>query len=73
MSHPLLDFSFQGEYTGIDKTKITSWIKDKLTALQGEEPEDLFLEYVNVMIFNKKTMNEISNELKDFVGEDEAL
>jgi hypothetical protein len=54
MTNPLLDFSFLGDYTGSDKTKIPLWIRDKLTTLQGEEPEDLFLEYVNVMIFNKK-------------------
>lgn len=67
-----MDFKFSGDWGEENKATATQWIKEKLTELQGEAPEDLFLEYILVMIGNGKSMEEISNELKDFVGEDEA-
>lgn len=47
-------------------------MRNKLTEMQGEPPEDLFLEYIVIMIGNGKKMSEISMELKDFFGEAEA-
>ena len=67
-----MDFAYRGDWGDQNKAKTTAWIKEKLTEIQGDAPEDLFIEYVLVMVGNGKTMSEISNELKDFVGEDES-
>ena len=68
-----LNYSFTGEWNGATKDSVGKWVKQKLTVVQdGEAPEDLFLEYIIVMIGNGKRMQELSHELQDFIGEKKA-
>ena len=68
-----LNYSFTGDWTGSTKESVSKWVKQKLTIVQdGEAPEDLFLEYIIVMIGNGKRMQELSHELQDFIGEKSA-
>ena len=55
------------------KSTIGQWIKAELTKLQGDEPEDLFLEYILMMIEHKKTMGEIGKELAELIGEEVSV
>lgn len=67
----MMDYKFDGS---LDECKplINKWTRDKLLEMQGEAPEDLFIDYIVVMIGNKKSMQELTDELKDFFGEEEA-
>ena len=66
-------YSFTGEWNSATKDAVGKWVKQKLTVVQdGEAPEDLFLEYIIVMIGNGKRMQELSHELQDFIGEKKA-
>lgn len=68
-----LNYSFTGDWDGATKESVGNWVKEKLTVVQdGEAPEDLFLEYIIVMIGNGKKMQELSHELQDFIGEKSA-
>lgn len=68
-----LNYSFTGEWNAATKIIVGNWVKQKLTVVQdGEAPEDLFLEYIIVMIGNGKRMQELSHELQDFIGEEKA-
>ena len=67
-----MEYSFAGEWNEKNKLASAKWIREKLTEIQGTAPEDLFLEYINTMIGNKKTMQEIAKELADFFGEEES-
>ena len=68
-----LNYSFTGDWDGATKESVGKWVKEKLTVVQdGEAPEDLFLEYIIVMIGNGKKMQELSHELQDFIGEKSA-
>lgn len=51
-----------------EKETVKSFVKNSLTNLMGE-CDDVFLEYVMVMILNGKTMGQISAELDAFIGE----
>lgn len=69
-----LNYSFLGEWSVSTKDVVGKWVKQKLTLVQdGEAPEDLFLEYIIVMIGNGKKMQELSHELQDFIGEQKAI
>ena len=69
-----LNYSFLGEWSTSTKDLVGKWVKQKLTLVQdGEAPEDLFLEYIIVMIGNGKKMQELSHELQDFIGEQKAI
>ena len=69
-----LNYSFLGEWSASTKDLVGKWVKQKLTLVQdGEAPEDLFLEYIIVMIGNGKKMQELSHELQDFIGEQKAI
>lgn len=69
-----LNYSFLGEWSVTTKDVVGKWVKQKLTLVQdGEAPEDLFLEYIIVMIGNGKKMQELSHELQDFIGEQKAI
>ena len=68
----IMEYSFTGEWNEKNKLSSAKWIREKLTEIQGVAPEDLFLEYINTMIGNKKTMQEIAKELADFFGEEES-
>jgi hypothetical protein len=69
-----LNYSFLGEWSSSTKDLVGKWVKQKLTLVQdGEAPEDLFLEYIIVMIGNGKKMQELSHELQDFIGEQKAI
>lgn len=67
-----MNFSYKGDWNENYKRAATGWIREQLTILQSEPPEDLFLDYIIVMIGNEKSMTEIAHELKDFFGEDES-
>lgn len=68
-----LNYSFTGDWDAATKESVGKWVKEKLTVVQdGEPPEDLFLEYIIVMIGNGKKMQELSHELQDFIGEKSA-
>jgi hypothetical protein len=70
----VLNYSFLGEWSAPTKDLVGKWVKQKLTLVQdGEAPEDLFLEYIIVMIGNGKKMQELSHELQDFIGEQKAI
>lgn len=72
MNPELLSYAFQGDWSAVE-TVVTAAVKNQLRTIQNEEPDSLLLEYVLVMIGNKKTIEEISKELNDFLGEKEAL
>ncbi len=67
-----MNYIFAGNWNEEVKGTICSWIKEKLTKMMPEPPEDLFLEYILIMIGNGKNMDEISHELRDFFGDEEA-
>jgi hypothetical protein len=63
-----MEFANTRELTGEDKDAINAWLGTTLTKVMGES-DDVFIEYVMVMIINGKTMQEISVDLEAFVGE----
>ena len=66
--HVIMDFSNTRELSDDDKEKITNWLTTYLSKVM-EESDDVFLEYVMVMIVNGKTMQEISVDMEAFIGE----
>lgn len=72
MSSNLFAYAFQGDWTTAEAA-VTGAVKDMLLGIQGEEPDSLLLEYVLVMVGNKKTIEEISKELNDFLSEKEVI
>lgn len=72
MSSDLFSYAFQGDWAVAEAT-VTAAVKEMLRGIQGEEPDTLLLEYVLVMVGNKKTIEEISKELNDFLSENEVM
>mmetsp|Transcript_17958 Transcript_17958/g.17279 ORF Transcript_17958/g.17279 Transcript_17958/m.17279 type:complete len:549 (-) Transcript_17958:1375-3021(-) len=71
-----LSYAFTETWTNSIKDLVREWVKVKLTVVQDDgtvdAPEDLFLEYIIVMISNGKQMQELSQQLRDFIGEKNA-
>jgi hypothetical protein len=71
-----LSYAFTGTWNNSIKDLVREWVKVKLTVVQDDgtvdAPEDLFLEYIIVMISNGKQMQELSQQLRDFIGEENA-
>jgi hypothetical protein len=67
-----MSYCFNGEWNEKTKGAVDKWLRDKLLSIQNEPPDDLFVEYIMIMIGNRKSLEEMSKELKDFFGEDEA-
>ena len=54
-----------------EKAQISDWIKSTLESMDVE-CDDVFGQYVLVMVIGKKTMAEISSELEAFIGHPEC-
>jgi hypothetical protein len=63
-----MDYSNGRDLTENEKSQISSWLKEALLEYM-DECDDVFLEYVMVMILNGKSMSEISADLEAFIGE----
>ena len=63
-----MEFANTRELSEEDKEQINAWLGTTLSKVMGES-DDVFIEYVMVMIVNGKTMQEISVDLEAFVGE----
>lgn len=63
-----MDYFYSKPFTDVQKRDVTNFIKSKLTEITGD-CDEVFLEYVMVMISNGKTMAQISSELVAFVGD----
>lgn len=63
-----MDFFNDRDLTEDEKEDLSKWMKEKLTEAMGE-CDDVFLQYMMVMVQNGKTMQEISTDLEAFVGE----
>lgn len=48
-------YFFNGQFED-SKEMIGLWVAEKLKVIQNEEPESLFLEYIIIMIGNRKQM-----------------
>eukprot|EP01041_Mallomonas_annulata_P011060 gene11060-23121_t len=64
-----MEYAYLKSFSDVQKPIITKWVKDKLTEVTGD-CDDVFLEYVMVMVANKKTMKQIGDDLIAFVGDD---
>ena len=63
-----MEYSFKYSFTATQRNELTEWVREKLTEMTGD-CDDVFLEYVMVMVANGKMMGQISEELVAFVGE----
>lgn len=63
-----MDYSIQRDLNEQEKLYISNWLKNSLLEYM-DECDDVFLEYVVVMILNGKTMLEISTDLEAFIGQ----
>ena len=63
-------YSYTSPLTDEIKSQIIQWMKQKHLEMTHEEAEDLFIEYIIIMIGNGKSMEEISKELKELMGDD---
>jgi hypothetical protein len=63
-----MEYANTRELPDEDKDKINEWLSETLTKAMGES-DDVFVEYVMVMIVNGKTMEQISADLEAFIGE----
>ncbi len=59
-----MDYSNQRDLSEDEKKYLQSWLKESL-----ELADDVFLEYIIVMIQNGKTMAEIGTDLEAFIGD----
>lgn len=64
-----MDFQFPSGQFELHKEQISEWLKEKVRLFLDEDDE-VFLEYIIVMISNGKTMGEIKAELMTFIGEE---
>lgn len=71
-----LNYAFTENWNNSIKELVRTWVREKLTVVQDdgtvEAPEDLFLEYIIVMVSNGKQMQELSQQLRDFIGDENA-
>jgi hypothetical protein len=63
-----MDYQNDRDLTEQEKSHISSWLKESLLEYT-DECDDVFLEYVLVMVLNGKSMSEISSDLEAFIGE----
>lgn len=63
-----MDYHIERDLNENEKLSISNWLKNSLLEYM-DECDDVFLEYVMVMILNGKTMSEISTDLEAFIGE----
>lgn len=66
-----LDYCLQGTFSEDDKSVVSNWIKKELDDMAVEN-DDVFVQYIMVMISSGKTMGEISGELEAFLGNPES-
>lgn len=64
-----MNYSINCELSENIKKNITKWLNNTLLEYMEEECDEVFIEYILVMIINNKTMKEISIELEAFIGE----
>ncbi|KAK1929188.1 Zinc finger CCCH domain-containing protein 14 [Phytophthora citrophthora] len=65
-------YVFPLDLTDAWKQEITSKTREKLTEMLGVEVDNVMAEYVIVMVSNKKNMEQIANDLVDFIGDEAA-
>ena len=64
-----MDYFYNDDFTKIEKN-ITSWLRNYLKQIKNnEEPEQLFLDYITIMIGKKTKMCDIETELVEFLDE----
>lgn len=73
MDKVVSDYSFPGEHWDARKGDVSGIVKSQLEASTGDAADALFVEYVMTMLGNAKKMSEMASELKDFLGEDDAI
>ena len=67
-----MEYKFTKPLSDDVKSKLTSYIQSSIAALVGE-CDDVFVEYVMVMVSKQKTMEEIAMDLEAFIGPDDSL
>lgn len=65
----MTDFQFPPGLFELHKSSIVEWLREQLKTCLDEDDE-VFLEYITVMISNGKAMGEIKVELLAFLGEE---
>ncbi|OQR98026.1 hypothetical protein ACHHYP_09267 [Achlya hypogyna] len=63
---------FVGKPDAAEKAAIEAKVVGKLTEVLGVEVEQVMAEYVVVMVYNQKSMDQIRIDLEDFMGADGA-
>jgi hypothetical protein len=67
------NYSYSGDWSDEQSESMKKWLGDAWKNLDGSEAEPDFLEYMMVMIKNRKTMQEVLSELSDLgVADDKA-
>lgn len=61
----------RGDFSDEDKATATAWVKKTLGDMSLEN-DDIFVQYIIVMISSGKSMSEISTELEAFMGDQES-
>lgn len=63
-----MDYLINFDLNENEKNEISKWLSEILLEY-FDECDDVFIEYILVMIINGKTMYEISNDLEALIGE----
>ena len=67
-----MDFSLQTSLSEDGKKEVGEWIKTTLESM-AVDCDDVFVQYVMVMVTGAKTMEEMASELEAIIGQPEAL
>eukprot|EP00598_Pedospumella_elongata_P001343 CAMPEP_0184974650 /NCGR_PEP_ID=MMETSP1098-20130426/6084_1 /TAXON_ID=89044 /ORGANISM="Spumella elongata, Strain CCAP 955/1" /LENGTH=543 /DNA_ID=CAMNT_0027497263 /DNA_START=21 /DNA_END=1652 /DNA_ORIENTATION=+ len=70
MENQILDYAHSLDWSESQVDAMKAWLSTTWMALEGDEPDQDFLEYIMVMIKTQKKMHELQAELKD-LGVDE--
>lgn len=68
-----MNLSFSGTWNSECNENVVLWSKEKLISLNGEEPENELLDYIALMVGNKKSMFQINEELTQILEDKEKL
>ncbi len=66
------DIRFQGDWTSQFNANVVEWAREKFIELTEESPENDFLEFIALVVSNKKSVSEITAELNELIGEELA-
>lgn len=67
-----MEVALKKEWNESIEEKVTNWTKTYLNNLLNENPDDDLINYIAVMIGNKKKMIEIHSELKELIDEEKS-